>query len=311
MKKINLTLILCIFNFLVFTNAHTATRNKIIANIQSQVITSYELKNKILTILSMSKEEINQKNINATKNLAMQTLIVYKIRKEEVTKFKIEPDKKVIDDYLANVSKSINNSQNLKNYFIKNNIDYDLYLDEIKTQFAWQKLILNIYGNRIKIDEKELEYELNEIMQKQSSLTEFNLAEIEILIEDKVNYQNKIDEVVEQINSIGFENTAIKYSSSPTSLDGGKIGWINQNSLSIKFLNMVSKMASGQISKPFMQGNTMTIIKLLETRKINVDNVDIKKTRQNIILNKKNEMLNLYSNNHLSKIRNNAFIKLQ
>ena len=311
MKKINLTLILCIFNFLVFTNAHTATKNKIIANIQSQVITSYELKNKILTILSMSKEEINQKNINATKNLAMQTLIVYKIRKEEVTKFKIEPDKKVIDDYLANVSKSINNSQNLKNYFIKNNIDYDLYLDEIKTQFAWQKLILNIYGNRIKIDEKELEYELNEIMQKQSSLTEFNLAEIEILIEDKVNYQNKIDEVVEQINSIGFENTAIKYSSSPTSLDGGKIGWINQNSLSIKFLNMVSKMASGQISKPFMQGNTMTIIKLLETRKINVDNVDIKKTRQNIILNKKNEMLNLYSNNHLSKIRNNAFIKLQ
>ena len=42
-------------------------------------------------------------------------------------------------------------------------------------------------------------------------------------------------EVNNQIEKIGFEKTAIKYSMSTTSLDGGKIGWINSKSLSKKF----------------------------------------------------------------------------
>ena len=53
------------------------------------------------------------------------------------------------------------------------------------------------------------------------------------------------------------------------------------------------------------------IFKLLDKRKLNVNDVDIKKIREGIISIMKNELFNLYSNSHLSKLKNDAFIKLK
>ena len=54
----NLKVLLIIFLNHSFLLAY---ENKIIAKIDNKVITSYELKNKILTTLMLSNEEINQK----------------------------------------------------------------------------------------------------------------------------------------------------------------------------------------------------------------------------------------------------------
>ena len=70
-------------------------------------------------------------------------------------------------------------------------------------------------------------------------------------------------------------------------------------------------MKIGDISKPIIQTNTATIIKLLDKRTLDADNVDLNKLREKIIKNKKNELLNLYSNNYLSKIRNNSLIEIR
>ena len=42
-------------------------QNKILVNVGNQIITSYELKNKVKTILILSNKELNQDNINKTK----------------------------------------------------------------------------------------------------------------------------------------------------------------------------------------------------------------------------------------------------
>ena len=123
--------------------------------------------------------------------------------------------------------------------------------------------------------------------------------------------KNTIIEVNNQIEKIGFEKTAIKYSMSTTSLDGGKIGWINSKSLSKKILTILDKMKIGDISEPIIQTNTATIIKLLDKKTINLNETDMNELRKKIVNNKKNELLSLYSNNYLSKIKNNALIEIR
>ena len=98
---------------------------------------------------------------------------------------------------------------------------------------------------------------------------------------------------------------------STTSLDGGKIGWINSKSLSKKILTILDKMKIGDISKPIIQTNTATIIKLLDKKTINLNEMDLNELRKKIVNNKKNELLSLYSNNYLSKIKNNALIEIR
>jgi len=295
------------------TNSFALTKNKIVARIENKIISSYELKNKIKTILFLSNQSLNQKNINFTKTQALQQLIDHKLKKNQIIKFNIQADNKnQIDNYLNNLSSKYKTDVNgIKKIFKNNNLDFELHLNEIKTEFNWQRLIFNKFTNKIIIDEKEIENELNDFIKNKNSFQEYKLAEIEISLKNNSEDKDTILEVNNEINSIGFEKTAIKYSMSTSSLDGGNIGWISSKSLSEEILAMLNKMKIGDISKPIIQTNTATILKLLDKKTLDVNNINFNQLRQKIIRNKKNELLNLYSNNYLSKVKNNALIEIK
>ena len=295
------------------TNSFALTKNKIIVSVENQIISSYELKNKVKTMLFLSNQNLNQKNINFTKQQALQKLIDYKLKKNQIVKFNIQADNSVqINNHLSNLSsKYETDTTGIKKIFKNNNLDFELYINEIKTEFNWQQLIFNKFRDKILLDKKEVDNELNNLIETQSNLEDYQLAEIEISLKNNSEDKNAILEVNNQINKIGFEKTAIKYSTSTSSLDGGNIGWISSKSLSKKILAILDKMKIGDISKPIIQTNTATIIKLLDKKTLNLNNIDLNKLRQKIIKNKKNELLNLYSNNYLSKIKNNSLIEMR
>jgi len=55
------------------TFANSSVKNVIIANVETQIVSSYELKNKIKTILFLSNQELNQDSINQNKSLALKS----------------------------------------------------------------------------------------------------------------------------------------------------------------------------------------------------------------------------------------------
>ena len=295
------------------TNSFALTKNKIIVSVENQIISSYELKNKVKTMLFLSNQNLNQKNINFTKQQALQKLIDYKLKKNQIVKFNIQADNSVqINNHLSNLSSKYETDiTGIKKIFKNNNLDFELYINEIKTELNWQQLIFNKFRDKIVLDKKEVDNELNNLIETQSNLEDYQLAEIEISLKNNSEDKNTILEVNNQINKIGFEKTAIKYSMSTSSLDGGNIGWISSKSLSKKILAILDKMKIGDVSKPIIQTNTATIIKLLDKKTLNLNNIDLNELRQKIIKNKKNELLNLYSNNYLSKIKNNSLIEMR
>ena len=70
-------------------------RNKIIVKLDNQIITSLELKNKIRTNLILSNQEINQKNIDKVKSIALNALINFKIKEFEIKKYGVEKTRKI------------------------------------------------------------------------------------------------------------------------------------------------------------------------------------------------------------------------
>jgi len=314
--KIKKKLLKIIF-FIIFINieasAFALTKNKIIANVDNEIVSSYELKNKVKTILFLANQNINQENIDVIKQNALQQLIDYKLKKNQVIKFNIQGDNSPqISEYLKNVSARYETDINgMKIIFKNNNLDFKFYLDEIETQFNWQKLIFQKFHDKIVLDEKEIDTELDNILETQSNLQEYKLAEIEMQLKNNSEDKNTILKVNNEIKKIGFKKAAIKYSISISSSNGGNIGWINSKSLSEKILSILNKMKIGEISEPIIQIDTAIILKLLDKKKINIDNANLKKLREKIIKNKQTQLLSLYSNNYLSKIRNNSLIEIK
>ncbi len=302
-----------IFLFNIETNSFASTKNKIIVSVENQIISSYELKNKIKTILFLSNQNLSQENIDLTKQIALQQLIDYKLKKNQITKFGIRSENNIqINNHLENLSSNYQtNIDGIKKIFKDNNLDFDLYMNEIETEFNWQKLIFRNFKDKIALDKKEIDNELNNLLETQSDLQEYELAEIEISLKNNSEDKNTIIEVNNQIKKIGFEKAAIKYSMSSTSLDGGKLGWISSKSLSKKILKILDKMKIGEVSEPIIQTNTATILKLMNKKNVNLKEADLDELRRKIINSKKNELLSLYSNNYLSKIKNNALIEIR
>ena len=305
--------IFLIFIFFQVNTKAISVENKIIAKVGAQIISSYELKNKIKTILFLTKQELTQKNINFAKEQAIRSLVDHKIKTQELSNYNV----KIINNsksniFVKNVSIRYDTTiPGLKKIFSENDLDFGIYENELLVEFFWQKLIYNIYKNKINLNEKELEKELNLIVNEQKSIKEYQLGEIEIPYLNNSKDEENIKNIYAQIQELGFKEAAIKFSSSTSAFNGGDLGWISSNSLSSKIFQVIQKMNVGNISKPIKQTNTFMILKLLDERMIDAEKINLDDMRKKIVESKKNEVLGLFSKNHLSKLKNTTLIKIQ
>jgi peptidyl-prolyl cis-trans isomerase SurA len=300
-------ILIFIINLFFYQNTFGDINSKIIVKVENEIITNYDLKNKILTSLVLSGQEINQNNINGLKKNVLGQLIDLKLKKLELTKYKIEKDQKRINSYLSSISN--NNLQDFKNKFFENNLNFDLFLDEVDTELRWQKLIYSLYSKKINIDEEVVDSEIQKIVKIKSNIQEYELSEIEINLNSEDAIEKKINNIVEKINSIGFENTAVNFSISTTSSQKGYLGWINSKALSKEIRSVLSSINSGEVSKPIVKSNSILFLKLLNKRMVKSDKVDVKKLKNDIIEQKKTDLFNLYSQSRLSKLKNSSYIR--
>jgi peptidyl-prolyl cis-trans isomerase SurA len=306
--KIKLFLILIFYFFISFSTYTLAiSQNKIVVKIENEIITDYEIKNKILTLLFMAKQELNQENINNQKKQVLNQLINHKLKKIELSKYNYKKNQKQIDQYLNSISS--NNSINLKKEFINKNLNYELFLEEIETHFKWQQLIYNTFQKKILIDEKNVEIQIENFIKNKASIEEFRISEIEVPSNDNKLNKEKILDLSKKIEEEGFENIALKYSSSITSPKKGDLGWVNAKYLSKNIYEILKNMKIGEVSNPIIKPDSILFLKLNNKRASKPESINKEELKKNLINQKKNELFNLYSRSYLSKLKNTSYIE--
>ena len=301
-------ILISILIFFKFSYSFSNIDNKIVIKIENEIIKNFEIKNKILTLLILGNQEINQKNINILKKKALESLVNLKLKRIELKNYDIKDDARQMNSYLNEISE--NNINSLKDKFIQNQVNYELFIEELKTEFKWQKFIYTIYSKKIEIDENSFEKELNQLIQNKRIIKEFELSEIEISIGNNIEENNlRISNIVRNISDEGFENTALNYSISSTSNNKGYLGWIKDKTLNKDILKELNSIKVGEISKPLKTQNSILFLKINNKRDLKSDEIDKEKLKNDLINKKKNELFNLYSKSHISKLKNTSFIE--
>jgi len=288
-------------------NISAAVSSNIILKVENEIITDFDIKNKILSFLILSNEEINQENINKLKKRSLEELIQNKLKKIELSKYDIKVDKKRLNEYLLSISS--NDIDSMIKKFKVNNLDYNLFLEEVEIQIKWQQLIYIIYSEKIEIDEKIIDKELKEYIRNNSSIDEYKISEIEVLFDSKENYNEKVKNIKSQILNNGFENTALKFSISSSAEKKGDLGWVSAKALSNEIYDYISVINIGEVTKPIKRQNSIIFLKLNDKKTSEVKDADINNLKKNLINQKKNELFNLYSRSHLSKLKNTNYLE--
>ena len=284
-----------------------AIKNKIIVKIDNNIITDYELKNKLKTSLILSNQEINQINIDKNKRRALLYLIDLKLKTNELSKYKVEVDKLNVHNQL--LALSANNVIEFEKKFQKFGINFESFIEELKIETAWKQLMYKIYKEKVKINQEELEKQVLNYIKNSSNITELKISEIEINLDENFNYENEVTFINKEIEKNGFGETALKFSSSPSSKNFGNIGWVNEESLSPQISKILRNMKVGDISPPIKNINTLLFLQLTDKKITKAENINIQELKKRMSEQKKNELFNLYSRSHLSKLKNNSLIE--
>ena len=301
-KKLLLVLIILLLGF----KNSFAEQNKIIIKVNNEIITSLDILNEInyLKILNPNIENLDNKKLF---EISKNSLIREKIKKINLLKLlgKIYIDEKYLEEIIKNIytQKNIKSLKDYKIYLKNNNLNYRYIENKITIESLWNKMIFEKFNSKVKINKNQIKEEiLNNPDEK------FLLSEI-LIAKSKENLMKlKFDQIQKDIQKEGFSNTALLHSISESSSNGGKIGWIDKNSLNKSLKNKISKLKVGEFTDPMLTPSGYLIIKL-ESKKINeVSKENIEKKIKTLVRIKTNQQLNQFSNIYLNKLKNDVVI---
>jgi len=286
-------------------NSLQAIETKIIYIIQNEIITNIDIKNefKHLLVLNNNLKELNKDKIF---EIANESIIREKIKKIEISKnFK---EIKIDDEYYNALLKNMYSGLGLKSSeeFEKYLKNFDLTIIDLKEKIIinalWNEMIIKKYGSQIIINEDKIKKKIvNSVKQK---IKEYQLSEIIYEVKNKEEIKNKYNEIIKNINEIGFQNSASIYSISETAKTGGDIGWISENSLNDKIKKNISNLDIGEVSAPIILSNGVLILKLINTKKSDI-NFDQEAEFKKLINYERNRQLNQFSKIYYNKIKKN------
>ena len=301
-------LIIIIFIFLTNIKVYAKSEIYVDLTVNEKILTNYDIEKEInyLKILNPQLQELNRKQIS---QIARNSLINEIIKKDELLKFfnfekKITIIDKIYKEFYTNLGYP--KEDDFKKILIKKKTyTNDEIKNKMKIEFFWNRVILERYSDQVKIDKEKLLKKIDNDVNKFE--TEYLLSEIFFNKDKDLNLNEKIKEIERSIIKVGFNNTASLFSESESANLGGKIGWINEKSLSQKIIDELKIIKKGNHTKVIQFGSNFLILKIEDKKEkeINIDKEDMLKK---IIEFEKNKQLNQFSNIYFNKIKVNYSI---
>ena len=302
--------ILIFLTIIFFSNNITAfgLENKILVKIENQIITSLDVNNEYKYLIALNPNIKNSKKEDLIK-LSKRSIIQEKIKKIAIEKNFNNP--KIPQKYLEQILKNvysrigINNLNDFKKYLEINNIDFENVQKKLEIEALWNELILIKFSSKIKIDEENLKNKIQKDNNK--FLKSYLLSEISFEISNLNDLDKKFIEISEIIKNKGFDFAALKYSLSPTSNLGGRLDWINENSLNKNIKEAIKKLEINDFTNPIVVPGGFLILQINEIKNTKIE-VNIENELKKLVNFEKNTQLNQYSKIYFNKIKKNLDI---
>ena len=292
--------------FLSIQTSVFAFENEIIVKVDNKIITKIDIKNEAKYLSSLNPNLKNLKE-NDLFQIAKSSLIREKIKEIEISKL---DNININQDYLNNIISSIykniglTNKNEFLNYLKIQNIDIEEIEKKISKEAIWNQLIYKKYKKKVKIDENKIKKEIENNKQFTNS---YLLYEITFNTEKKDDLQIIFEKIKKSIEINGFENTASIFSISDTSKVGGKLGWINENSISKKIVEEIKNLNDGEYTNPIQIPGGFLVLSVKEKKTLEQE-TDVEAEFLLKVKALTNQQLNQYSNIYFNKIKKNIKI---
>jgi peptidyl-prolyl cis-trans isomerase SurA len=294
--------------FFINISVSISLENKILIKIENQIITSLDVDKEYKYLIALNPGIKSSKKGDIIK-LSKKSIIQEKIKEIEIKKNFQDPKipQEILEKILQNIYSrmGINNLSDFKEYLENNSINFRDVKKKLEIEAFWNELILIKFSSKIKIDKENLRKKIRE--DNSELLESYLMSEIFFEVSNIKDLDKKFLEISNTIKAKGFDFAALEHSTSSTSNLGGKLDWINENSLNKNILIAIKDLKIKDFSKPIVVPGGFLVLQINDIKKNKVE-INMDQKLKNLINFERNYQLNQYSKIYYNKVKKNLEI---
>ena len=293
--------------------------NRVVAVVNSDVITLYELNNRMKELTGVTPEELMQKSeamYRDARQRILELLIDEKIAQAKIKELKIQVSEKQVDNYVERLKRDNQWTQeDLVAGLEKEGLSYEKYREKIKRDIERAQLIEYEVRSKIIIRDEAIQKYYEEQKGTFGVAEKVQLAGI-FLMRKNLKSEEEMRELYKKAQEISaklkagadFTQMARSYSEGPGANEGGDLGQFTVDHLEPGLKSVVEALPEGGISDPLVRPNGIQIIKVTKKQTGKIRSLEEMKDAIYGILYQ--EEVNRRYQNWIKELRENAYTRV-
>ncbi|NVM25284.1 MAG: peptidylprolyl isomerase [Desulfobacterales bacterium] len=293
--------------------------NRIVAIVNSDIITLHELNTSIKRLTRLSVKGLQQKdetNFYEVRRTVLDSLINEKIAKKQITRLGIKVGKKEVEEAIEKIKRENNLTQEQLLHSLKmEGATLEEYEEKIKGEIERFHLVNYEIKSKIVITEENVREYYEKHAKEYTEADKVRLARVFLKIR---NPDDK--EEIAQVKDLGqeilgrlkegrdFFEMARIYSQGPGAPEGGDLGWIQLSQLEPGLRKKIAKLSPGEHTDLHPAPSGFQIVKLIEEKKGGTNRFE--EVRDAIYSKLFKEKVEKRYATWLKKLRDQSFIKV-
>jgi peptidyl-prolyl cis-trans isomerase SurA len=293
--------------------------NRVVAVVNNEVITLYELNNRVKEMTGEAPEELMQKNqamFRDAQQKILALLIDEKIAQAKIKELKIRVTEKQVDNYLEKLKRDNQWTQeDLVAGLQKEGLSYEKYRERIKRDIERAQLIEYEVRSKIIIRDEAIQKYYEEHKGTFGAAEKVQLAGI-FLMRKNLKSEEEMRELYRKAQDISaklkagadFGQMAATYSEGPGAKQGGDLGQFTVDHLEAGLKSVVEALPEGGTSDPLVRPNGIQIIKVVKKQTGKIRSLEEMKEAIYGILYQ--EEVNRRYQNWIKELRDSAYTEI-
>ena len=257
------------------TAARIALVDRIVAVVNKEVITQYELSERVDRVLKdLSRRGTPLPERREIEKQVLERLVTEKVQLQLAKETGLRVEDLDLDRTINRVAEGNKLSlTEFRKMLERDGIRFDKFREELRDEILISRLREREVNSKITVSEGEIDNFLAEQSQKKGTATEYNVAHILVRVPEQASPEQletrraRAEEALRRLRGgSDFAQVAATYSDAPDALQGGVIGWRNQDRLPDLFVGALAKLKPGQVSDVLRSPAGFHVLKLVDAR---------------------------------------------
>ena len=274
--------------------------DRIVAVVNDEVITLYELKSRV----AQAERQLRAQNVqlppaDILEKQMLERMITDRVQLQMAKETSLRVDDLTLERAISRIAES--NKLSLGDFraaLEKDGISWSKFREEVRNEMTVVRLREREVDSRIQVSDAEIDNFLASGEKAGASSEQFLVSHILLRAPDQAGPEQlqrlkaKAEDIVVQLNAgADFAKLAASYSDAPDALDGGSLGWRGPDRMPTLFFETVASMQPGQVSGVLRSPAGMHIVKLVERKGGTLLGQKLQQTHARHILIKTSELV--------------------